>query len=77
MQINIKAQIVGQMMEMGINPDLKHAAGTDLVENLNIALAKKDGELAAKAISRHFDQLREAGFGGIKIKRAGLQGGAG
>ncbi len=69
---DLKAQIVGQMMEMGINPELKHAAGTDLVGNLNIALAKKDGELAAKAISRHFDQLREAVFEAINIKRAGL-----
>ena len=69
---DLKAQIIGQMMEMGINPDLKRSAGTDLVGNLKIALAKKDGELAAKAIGKHFDQLREAVIEAINVKQAGL-----
>jgi GntR family transcriptional repressor for pyruvate dehydrogenase complex len=74
---DLKAQIVGQMMDIGISPKLKKSVGAELVGNLRIAFESRDGDLAAAAISTHFDHLRVAVTEAINIKRSEVQTQAG
>ena len=74
---DLKAQIVGQMMDIGISPKLKKSVSAELVSNLRIAFESKDGELAAAAISTHFDHLRAAVTEAINIKRSEIKKQAG
>jgi len=57
---DIKAQVVEQMLELDIKPRLPAGAGRELVKTLATALMKRDGDLAASAFEKHFDQLRAA-----------------
>lgn len=57
---DIKAQVLGQMLELDIKPELPAGAGRKLAKALSTALAKRDGQLAAQAFEKHFDQLRAA-----------------
>ena len=57
---DIKAQVVEQMLELDIKPELPADVGQELVKTLTTALTNKDGQLAALAFERHFDQLRTA-----------------
>ncbi|MBT8147556.1 MAG: GntR family transcriptional regulator [Gammaproteobacteria bacterium] len=57
---DVKAQVVGQMLELDIKPELPAGAGQDLVSALSEAFQKQDGQMAAQAFEKHFDQLRAA-----------------
>jgi len=55
---DIKAQVVGQMLALDIKPELPAGAGRKLAETLSTAFEKQDGQMAALAFEKHFDQLR-------------------
>lgn len=57
---DLKAQFVDKMMKLGIKPDLKRGSIDTLLTTLNVSLDKQDGELASKAMQKHFEELREA-----------------
>jgi DNA-binding FadR family transcriptional regulator len=57
---DVKAQFVEQMMKLEIEPCLRPGAGREFVKILQSAFREKDGELAATAFEKHFDQLRLA-----------------
>ena len=66
---DLKAQFVGQMMELGIKPVMNHSAGTEFINTLHMALVERDGFLASEAIRKYFDQLRSAIVKAIKQLR--------
>ncbi len=57
---DLKAQFVEQMLKLGLKPRLKSTSGVELVKSLEKAFRKKDGEMAAAAITLHFGHLRNA-----------------
>jgi len=78
---DLKAQILGPMLQLDIRPELPASAGRELVERLTVAFARQDGRLAARAFETHFDQLRVAMRGSLQcmrearaLKVAGQQG---
>jgi len=65
---DLKAQFVGQMMKLGIRPDLKRDSINQLLATLRVSLNKQDGEIAGQAMQNHFEELREAVGEAIKFK---------
>jgi len=65
---DLKAQFVGQMMKLGIRPDLKRSSIDQLLTTLKRSLSKQDGDLAGQAMQNHFEELREAVGEAIKFK---------
>ncbi|MCB1672996.1 MAG: GntR family transcriptional regulator [Gammaproteobacteria bacterium] len=57
---DVKAQVLGPMLQLNIRPRLPAGAGTELVKTLTRAFNRQDGALAASAFETHFDQLRRA-----------------
>lgn len=57
---DLKTQFLGQMLKLGIKPQLKATAAGDLVKSLKQAFAKRDGDLAATAFQKHFEYVRQA-----------------
>ncbi|MFT7472132.1 MAG: DNA-binding FadR family transcriptional regulator [Kiritimatiellia bacterium] len=57
---DLKAQFVGQMMKLGIRPDLKKGSRDRLLTTLRVSLNKQDGEIAGQAMQDHFEEFREA-----------------
>ena len=68
---DVKAQVLGQMLELDIKPKLPPGAGRELVNSLSTAFKRQDGQLAALAFEKHFDQLRAA----MRHALVDLQGG--
>ncbi|MEZ5490943.1 MAG: GntR family transcriptional regulator [Gammaproteobacteria bacterium] len=57
---DLKAQILGPMLQLKIRPDLSLQAGPELVKTLRVGFLQQDGSLAAAAFENYFDQLRTA-----------------
>ncbi len=57
---DLKAQFVGQMMKLGIRPELKKGSRDRLLTTLRVSLNKCDGEIAGQAMQDHFEEFREA-----------------
>lgn len=55
---DLKAQFVDQMMKLGIRPNLKKDSIKQLLAALRVSLNTEDGDLAAKAMQDHFQDLR-------------------
>jgi len=70
---DVKAQFVEQMMTLEIKPNLRAGAGRELIKNLQLAFREKDGELAAMAFEKHFDQLRLAIRDALENMQTGYQ----
>lgn len=66
---DLKAQILGPMLQLDLRPELPASAGRELVERLAAAFARQDGRLAASAFEMHFDQLRVAMRGALQCMR--------
>lgn len=65
---DLKAQLVGQMMKLGIHPKLKKSSIKRLLAALRVGLNTQDGELAAEAMQEHFEELRVAVREAIDLK---------
>ncbi len=70
---DLKAQFVDQMMKLGIHPKLQKNSIKQLLSALRVSLNTRDGELAAKAMQEHFDELRQAVREAIDMREAGLK----
>lgn len=57
---DLKAQFVGQMMKLGIRPELKKGSRDRLLTTLRVSLNRQDGEIAGQAMQDHFEEFREA-----------------
>ena len=57
---DLKAQFVGQMMQLGIRPDLKKGSRDRLITALRVSLNKQNGEVAGQAMQDYFEEFREA-----------------
>jgi DNA-binding FadR family transcriptional regulator len=70
---DLKAQLVDQMMKLGVRPDLKRGSIDKFLATLKVSLNKQDGELAGKAMQNHFEEIR-AGVGeAIRFKAESLR----
>jgi len=70
---DIKAQVLGQMMELDIKPIIPASAGNDLIETLKTAFREQDGQMAANAFEAHFDLLRAAMRDSLAVLQAGYR----
>ena len=70
---DLKAQFVDQMMRLGIHPKFQKNSIKQLLSALRVSLNTQDGEMAAKAMQEHFDELRQAVREAIDMKDAGLK----
>lgn len=70
---DLKAQFVDQMMKLGIHPKFKKNSIKQLVSALRVSLNTRDGDLAARAIQEHFDELRIAVREAMDMKAEGLK----
>ena len=70
---DIKAQVLGQMMELDIKPEMPTKAGLELVNALKKAVKQQDGEAAADAFEKHFDRLRAAMRAALEALQSGFQ----
>ncbi|MEX2132211.1 MAG: GntR family transcriptional regulator [Pseudohongiellaceae bacterium] len=68
---DLKTQFLGQMLKLGIKPQLKASAAADLTRSLKQAFSKRDGELAAAAFQKHFEYVRQAVLDILKPQRSG------
>jgi len=57
---DLKSQFVRGMLKLGINPVLRRKVVSEVLTELEIALKKADRDLAQGAITRYFDELRQA-----------------
>ncbi len=57
---DLKDQILGPMLQLRFRPVLPAGAGAELVRTLTRAFNEQNGDLAASAFEKHFDQLRAA-----------------
>ena len=57
---DLKAQFVGQMMQLGIRPDLEKGSRDRLITALRVSLNKQNGEVAGQAMQDYFEEFREA-----------------
>lgn len=70
---DLKAQFVEQMVSSGLKPRPSKKSVDQLFNSLKQSLADRDGELAAKAMELHFDELRTAVSEAIEMKFANNQ----
>ena len=57
---DLKAQLVGQLMKLGIRPYLSKGLRDLLITALMVILNEQDGEIAGQAMQDHFEEFREA-----------------
>jgi len=70
---DLKAQFVGQMMRLGIRPDVKRSSIKRFISLLRVSINKNDGELASAAMLTHFEELRTAMSEAIGLKASEIR----
>ncbi len=70
---DLKAQFVDQMIKLGIHPKFKKNSIKQTLSALRVSLNTQDGELAARAMQEHFEELRLAVREAIDMKAEGLK----
>ena len=70
---DLKAQILGPMLQLNLRPALSSKAGPELVKTLRLAFRQQSGSLAAGAFETYFDQLRGAMRVALQSRRTGYR----
>ena len=70
---DLKAQIIGQMMQLHIQPSLPANSGPELVVSLREAFDRKDGNAAAAAFEKNFNELRLAMGDALEAMRGSIK----